>query len=211
MEIIPIIAGLLETNCYLLTSAESRKAILIDAPPDSTEIVLQELKKRDLVLEAILLTHTHWDHTADAEPIKNATGAKLYVSDSDYYRLQEPMKHTLMPLDFEIKPTKADYLINVEDILTFRTTKLRAIPTPGHTEGGLTYVLDSQRCAFVGDTIFYLSIGRWDLPGGDEQTLLKSIRNVIFALPDDFILYPGHGISTTVGFEKNNNPYVLPI
>lgn len=211
MEIIPIIAGILDTNCYLLTSAESLTAILIDTPPESIEIVLHELKKRDLTLEAILLTHTHWDHTADAEPIKNATGAQLYVSNSDYFRLQEPMSHTLMPLDFEIKPVKADYLIDAEMMLTFQTAQLRAIPTPGHTEGGLTYVLESQRCAFVGDTIFHLSIGRWDLPGGDEQTLLDSIRNVIFALPDDFILYPGHGISTTVGFEKINNPYVLPI
>lgn len=211
MEIISIIAGILDTNCYLLASAESRTAILIDAPPESAEIVFEELKKRDLSLEAILLTHTHWDHTADAEPIKNVTGAKLYVSVTDYYRLQEPMKHALVPLGFEIKPTKADYLINGEELPTFRTTQLRAIPTPGHTEGGLTFVLESQRCAFVGDTIFYLSIGRWDLPGGDEQTLLESIRNGIFTLPDDFILYPGHGILTTVGFEKSNNPYVLPI
>ncbi|MGQ9819955.1 MAG: MBL fold metallo-hydrolase [Candidatus Kapaibacteriales bacterium] len=211
MEIITIVAGILETNCYLITSPESRTAILIDAPPESAEMVSQELKKRDLSLESILLTHTHWDHTADAEPIKKATKAMLYVSKLDYYRIQEPMKHTLMPLYFEIKPVEADYLISKEELLTFGSIELLATPTPGHTEGGLTFVFKSRQCAFVGDTIFYRSVGRWDLPGGDEKTLLESIRNKIFALPDDFTLYPGHGITTTVGFEKKNNVYVLPI
>lgn len=208
MKIIPLVAGILETNCYLVVSEESQTAILIDAPPDSKNLVVEELRKGNLRLEAILLTHTHWDHTVDANAIKKDTGAKLFVSIADYYRLQEPMKHTLMMLDFEIEPAVADYLISNKELLPLQTAQVLAVPTPGHTEGGLTFIFHSIRSAFVGDTIFYLSIGRTDLPGGDENALLQSIKEVVFALPEDYLLYPGHGMPTTVAFEKENNPFL---
>lgn len=211
MEVIPLVAGILDTNCYLIISEETRTALLIDAPPDSKDLVLEELSMRKLQLEAILLTHTHWDHTVDTAEIKKETGAKIFVSQADNYRLQEPSKHTLFPLEFDIEPAEADHLISGKELLDFRTAECWAIPTPGHTEGGLIYVFDSLRSAFVGDTIFYLSIGRSDLPGGDEESLIRSIRDKVFALPDDYILYPGHGAKTSVQFEKENNPFLYGI
>lgn len=211
MEIIQITAGLLSTNCYLIINPETRRAILIDSPPDSKDQILETLRNEQVQLEAILLTHSHWDHFADANPIKCSTGANLFVHKNDYYRIQNPFEHTLVQLDFEIEPAEANHLIVHRESLVFETAKLEAIPTPGHTEGGMTYVLESERCAFVGDTIFYLSVGRTDLPGGNAELLMQSINQTIFQLPDDFILYPGHERPTTVGFEKSFNPYVLVV
>lgn len=211
MKIIQITAGLLLTNCYLVINSEARKAVLIDAPPDSTKHILETLRSEQVELEAILLTHSHWDHFADANPIKRSTGAKLFLHKNDYYRIQNPLEHTLVQLDFEIEPVEVDHLFVEQELLVFETVKLEAIPTPGHTEGGMIYVLDSERCAFVGDTIFYLSVGRTDLPGGNSETLIQSINQIIFRLPDDFVLYPGHDRATTVGFEKSFNPYVLAV
>ncbi len=211
MKIIRITAGLLETNCYLIINPEARKALLIDSPPDSIDKVLETLRTEQAQLEAILLTHTHWDHFAEANPIKRSTGAKLYVHKNDYYRIQNPLEHTLMPLDFEIESAEADYLIGGQEELVFEAATLEAIPTPGHTEGGITYVLRSEGCAFVGDTIFYLSVGRTDLPGGNDEALTKSINEIILRLPDDYILYTGHDKPTTVGFEKSFNPYIITV
>ncbi len=209
MEIVTMQAGLLETNLYFVVNNVVGKALLIDAPLDSKELVMDFLNRSGLKLEAILLTHTHWDHSGDCALIKQATGAPIYVHRNDLFRLQNPNEHLLIDLDLEILPADADVLLDGEVQLKFNTTSVRVLPTPGHTEGSVTFVIDELKSAFVGDTIFYLSVGRTDLPGGNEDELFASIQNVIFNLPDDYILYPGHERSTTVYFERLYNPYIL--
>ncbi len=209
MEIVTMQAGLLETNLYFVVNNVVGKALLIDAPLDSKELVMDFLNRSGLKLEAILLTHTHWDHSGDCALIKQATGAPIYVHRNDLFRLQNPNEHLLIDLDLEILPADADFLLDGEVQLKFNTTSVRVLPTPGHTEGSVTFVIDELKSAFVGDTIFYLSVGRTDLPGGNEDELFASIQNVIFNLPDDYILYPGHERSTTVYFERLYNPYIL--
>ncbi|MCX7909310.1 MAG: MBL fold metallo-hydrolase [Ignavibacteria bacterium] len=211
MKIIPVVAGILETNCYLVVNETTRTAVLIDAPPESKEIITNKLKEEDCTLEAILLTHSHWDHSADVNPLKRETGAKVYIHSADSYRILEPMKHTIFELDFQIEPCEPDVLLFGNETLEFRTATFRVIHSPGHTEGSVAYLLDTMRCAFVGDTIFYLSVGRTDLPGGDPTLLQESINKILNELPEDYKLYVGHFQETTVGFEKTYNPYLMLI
>lgn len=209
MNIIPVVAGILETNCFLVVNKSTKTALLIDAPPESKEIVLNKLNEEDCKLEAILLTHSHWDHCADAAKLKLETNAKIYVHRADNYRLLSPMDHTLFEINFAIEPCSADVLIDGNDTFEFTTATTRVIHTPGHTEGSIAYIFDSLKCAFVGDTIFYLSVGRTDLPGGDPALLQESLNKILNELPEDYQLYVGHYKQTTVGFEKSYNPYLM--
>ncbi|ROL59007.1 MBL fold metallo-hydrolase [Bacteroidetes/Chlorobi group bacterium MS-B_bin-24] len=211
MRIIPVVAGLLETNCYLVVNPQSQTSLLIDAPPESSEILFEILSNENSQLEAILLTHTHWDHCADLSTIKERTSAPVYVHILDSYRLENPMEHTIIPLDFNIEPCKPDYLIKDEETLKFKTADVRVLHTPGHTEGSVVYVVDSLKAAFAGDTIFYLSVGRTDLPGGDANQLQESLFRLLNELPDDYRLFVGHYQETTVGFEKSFNPFLVSI
>ncbi|ROL56282.1 MBL fold metallo-hydrolase [Bacteroidetes/Chlorobi group bacterium Naka2016] len=211
MKVIPVVAGILETNCFLVVNEGTKTALLFDAPPQCKNIIMSKMAEEDCTLEAILLTHTHWDHTADANPLKQETGAKVYVHSADYYRLQEPMKHTIFELDFNIEPCEADVLLQGGETIQFRTTTLRVLHTPGHTEGSVAFVCDELQCAFVGDTIFYLSVGRTDLPGGDENLLQESLGRILNELPENYKLYVGHNQETTVGFERSYNPYLMLI
>jgi len=211
MKIIPVVAGLLETNCYLVVNPQSRTSLLFDAPPESFDKVFETLKNEGAELEAILLTHSHWDHCADLSIFKEKVSVPVYVHILDSYRLENPMEHTIIPLDFEIKACKPDYLIKDEEILQFKTADVRILHTPGHTEGSVVYVVDSLKAAFAGDTIFYLSVGRTDLPGGDSEQLKESLYRLLNELPDDYKLFVGHYQETTVGFEKSFNPFLVSI
>ncbi|MFN3305822.1 MAG: MBL fold metallo-hydrolase [Candidatus Kapaibacteriota bacterium] len=211
MEIIPIVAGILETNCFLVVNKEKGSAVLIDAPPESKEKILSRLTEENCKLEAILLTHSHWDHCVDANPLKTLSGAKVFAHFLDKYRLEEPMKHTIFDIGFEIEPCVADTLLKGGEVLEFDTTTFRVIHTPGHTEGSVVYVCDQLQCAFAGDTIFYLSVGRTDLPGGDPEQLHESINRLLNELPENYTLYVGHYQETSVGFEKIHNPYLMLI
>ncbi len=211
MKIIPIVAGILDTNCFLVVNTQKGTAVLIDAPPESKEIILGYLEQENCKLEAILLTHSHWDHSADANPLKTLTDAKVFVHALDNYRLEEPMKHTIFDIGFEIEPCRADTLLEGEEILEFETITFRVVHTPGHTEGSVVYVCDQLECAFAGDTIFYLSVGRSDLPGGNPEQLQESINRLLSELPENYTLYVGHYQETSVGFEKIHNPYLMLI
>lgn len=209
MKIIPVVAGILDTNSYLVVNETTKTGLLIDAPPESAEIVLSKIESENCKLEAILLTHSHWDHSADANALKQKTGAKIYVHKADNYRLLSPMEHTIFELDFVIEPCEADFLLEGGETLQFSTTNLRVLHTPGHTEGSVVYVCDELKCAFAGDTIFYLSVGRTDLPGGNQELLQESLNRLLNELPEDYTLYVGHYKETTVGFEKSYNPYLM--
>ncbi len=211
MKIIPLVAGLLETNCYLIVNNQTHTSLLVDVPPDSATKIFDILKEEESELEAVLLTHSHWDHCADLAKIKKQTNASIYVHLLDKYRLENPMEHTIISLDFEIEPCSPDNLINKDETINFETTVVRVIHTPGHTEGSVVYIVDSLKAAFVGDTIFYLSVGRTDLPGGDSNLLQHSLNRLLNELPDNYKLFAGHYQETTVGFEKNYNPFLISV
>lgn len=199
------------TWCYMVSSPSTGTAYVIDAPFQSAASVLAEAERLGVRITDILLTHTHWDHTADCAELQRATGARVVVHQADLYRLTDPMKHTIWPLPFTIDPVdEVDCITNATTLVTpiGGPASLRVLHTPGHTEGGVCFVDDAARRVFAGDTLFAGSIGRVDLPGGDEQTLLNSIRTVLFQLDDDYHVYPGHGPTTSIGHERRTNPFV---
>jgi len=196
---------------YLVCDPEIGSAYVIDAPYDCTTQVLDTASTHGCSVRDILLTHTHWDHTADCARLKEATGANVFVHCDDLYRLTDPTKHTIWPLPFVIESVEnAKELSGISGIvkLSGGMPPLRFIHTPGHTEGGVCFIDDVHRRVFVGDTLFRGSVGRVDLPGGDMKTLTESIRTKLFALDDDFEVCPGHGPTTTIARERSTNPFV---
>jgi glyoxylase-like metal-dependent hydrolase (beta-lactamase superfamily II) len=184
--------------CYLLVDETEKKAVLIDAPPDCFENISEKLIELELKLDAVLLTHSHWDHTVDSALFIEKMGAKVFIHKLDNYRLVEPMKHSLLYLPFEIKPvTSAEFLENGAR-LSYGSINLDVIHTPGHTEGSVCYYAKEQNLLFSGDTLFCEGIGRTDLPGGDTDKIFASIRNKLLILPEKTRVYPGHGTSTTI-------------
>lgn len=196
--------GALAENCYVVGHAAGGEAAVVD-PGDEGEALLRWIGEAGLVVRAILLTHGHFDHVGAVGLLRERTGAKVYLHAEDrdliavagrqaaYYGLSVP----------PVPPP--DVLVEEGDVVPFGGDGFRVLHTPGHTRGGTTYLLGMH--AFVGDLIFDGSVGRTDLPGGDTEALFASVREKIFTLPDDVVLYPGHGPATTVGKEKRTNPF----
>jgi len=200
--------GPVATNAYLLSNPRTRESVVIDTPPDSAERLLLGAQARECTITQVLLTHTHWDHTANCADIVRATGATVSVHALDAYRLIDPMHHTVWPLPFTIEPVVADRFLEGGETLRALEISLEVLHTPGHTEGGICFVDHEHRHVFVGDTLFRGSVGRTDLPGGDMDQLIESIRTRLYGLPDDYLVYPGHGPRTTIGDERRHNPFV---
>ncbi|MCX7736620.1 MAG: MBL fold metallo-hydrolase [Candidatus Kapabacteria bacterium] len=207
MVIYPVESGPFATIGYLIYCTETQNGVVIDVPLDSTSFFLEYIDKNKINLNSIFLTHTHWDHTADVAKLIKETQAKLYVNKLDEYRLIDPMKHTLMPLPFELESVNPDFYFQDGQKISIGNIKFEVRFTPGHTEGGTTFVIHNEKKVFAGDTLFYGSIGRVDLPGGSYDTLINSIREKLFTLDDDYEVYSGHGPKTTIGFEKFTNPF----
>ncbi|MFP4370050.1 MAG: MBL fold metallo-hydrolase [Candidatus Kapaibacterium sp.] len=207
MRIIPIEAGPVATIGYLVIDMGSRMSVIIDAPLESTPVFMTHIEENKLKLSAILLSHSHWDHTADAAQLHRLTQAPVYLHKDDEYRLIDQMSHTIMHLPFNLESHKPQGYFSDGDVLEYGGIKFEVRHTPGHTEGGVCFIDHLNKVVFAGDTLFNSSIGRVDLPGGSMATLLNSIKSKIFSLPDDYMIYPGHGPSSTVGREKNLNPF----
>lgn len=194
--------GPIETNAYLLTYKDS--AILIDAPHEAWETI----KKRNLNLEALILTHGHWDHIADAAKFQEMS-IPIYAHKGDKAWIEDPSPmNAMLPVQFHFKGAKINHFVEHGDILKFLGLEFEVRHVPGHAPGNILLYNDLNKVAFVGDVIFSGSVGRYDLPGGDVNVLRESIKNQIYTLPDETILYSGHGPSTTVGKEKKSNPFI---
>ena len=197
------------TNTYIVIDKSTNYAVVIDVPPNSLDFINKTLKEESAELKEIWLTHSHWDHTADAPNLRDQHNVPIYLHKEDEYRLQDPNSYTGgFPLPFEMRGISADNYLSEGDELLLGHLKFRVLETPGHTEGGVIFVNDENKTVIVGDTIFKQSIGRTDLLGGDFPELMASIKNKILTLPDDYALFPGHGPRTTVGSERKMNPFV---
>ncbi|MGN1264480.1 MAG: MBL fold metallo-hydrolase, partial [Muribaculaceae bacterium] len=164
---------------------------------------------KGLKVKYILLTHAHLDHAAAAEDLAKKYGVEVYANMSDAELAQNlPDQAMRFRLPVNLKPLKFDKFLNDGDILMLGDERIEVIATPGHSMGGLMYYVPESGFACVGDTIFQGSIGRTDLPGGDFYTLINAIKEKVFSLPDETVLFSGHGPSTTVLREKQMNPYV---
>lgn len=198
--------GFFAVNNYLVHSPNSSKAILIDACEDYPS-VLRKLSELKLELIYLINTHGHGDHIAGNTPIIKETGAKLLVHPLDQPYLSDPNLNLSAWMGGRLKSPEPDRLLNEGDIVELENLRFTVLHTPGHTPGHISLVSD-EGIAFVGDVIFRESIGRTDFPGGSYQQLVQTIQNKIYSLPDETILYNGHGPQTTVGHEKEFNPFV---
>ena len=209
IEIHAFETGPVATFGYLLIDEETKSALIVDAPPDSADVMTDALAKGDVEPTALILTHTHWDHTADVAELKRRFPEMLvYVHPADEYRLIDPMSHTVWRLPFLIEGLSADRHLTDGDTFTLGPFTFAVLHTPGHTEGSICLYDESRNLLFAGDTLFEGSVGRTDLPGGSWETLLDSITRRLLPLPDDVRLYPGHGPATTIGREREANPFL---
>lgn len=202
--------GPLGTNAYVVAHEASREAIVID-PGGPPEQILNLLRDHGFEAQAIINTHGHGDHMAGNVPLKQATGAPVWVHEADAGMLTDPDASLLAWSGANLETAAPDRKLTDGDVITIGeghsdAIVLRVAHTPGHTPGGIALVGDGF--AFSGDALFAGGIGRTDLPGGSEYQLLRSIRDKLLALPDQTIVYPGHGLETTIGEERRHNPFL---
>lgn len=194
-------AGPIDANNYLLT--DNDEAVLIDCSEAKPE-VLSALEGKKL--KFILLTHGHFDHVLGVNEMREKTGAKVLINKEDVVRMNESADIMRTFGVQGVETPKADDFLNDGDTLKFGNTEIKVIATPGHTQGCVCYLIDGK--LFSGDTLFKESVGRCDLSGGNFQKLSDSVKNRLFTLDDNTIVYPGHGPETTIGHEKKYNEII---
>lgn len=192
------------SNCYILVDTPSRAAAVID-PGCNPDKIMEAIKDANADVKLIIDTHGHWDHIGANVPIQQQTGAKILIHKLDEPMLTDPELNLRKLFFGKGDGGKADRLLEEGDIIELGDLRLQVIHTPGHTEGGICLLCEDL--LFTGDTLFRLSVGRSDLPGGDKTALLASLANKLKPLDDSLKVLPGHNSASTLGYEKEHNPF----
>lgn len=202
-------AGLIQTNAYLLTDPERGEAVLIDAPGDIWEQIEPLLKKDGCELKELWITHGHWDHTQGGAEVVRETGAKVLAHADDKVMIETPeVMKRFMDMELKLEPIHVDQWVSQGEKWETMGQAIEVRHVPGHCPGNVLFYFAELKAAFVGDALFKGSVGRTDLPGGDFAQLESAIRKQIYTLPEETVVYPGHGPETIVKDEKTSNPYV---
>lgn len=202
-------AGPIQTNAYLLTDSSHGQAVLIDAPGDVWAQVEPILSAEKCRLVELWITHGHWDHTQGGAEVVRKSGAKVVAHVADREMIEAPeMMERFLGSQMKLERIKVDRWIEQGERFQSLGLEIEVRHVPGHCPGNVLFYLPAARAAFVGDALFAGSVGRTDFPGGGMEMLEHSIRSQIYTLPDETTVYPGHGPDTTVGIEKETNPYV---
>jgi glyoxylase-like metal-dependent hydrolase (beta-lactamase superfamily II) len=203
----PFVIGSLQNNCYLVYDPQTKAAAVID-PLEAVGPVVAFVQENQLLLEKVLVTHAHFDHILGCKALRDEfPSAEIFLHPDDRNLWSEKGNAERFGFAAPDLPLP-DHWLQHEETLQLGSGLLQVRHTPGHTPGHVVFYAQCLGCVFCGDLIFRQSVGRTDLPGGDFTQLQRSIEAQIFSLPDDTLLYPGHGPSTTVGEEKLGNPYV---
>lgn len=202
-----LVVGPLGVNCFIAGCAETREVIVVDpgADPERIRALVDSL---GVTVKYIVNTHGHFDHVGGNGKVREATGAKLLVSEADTPFLSRAAKSAATyGLSAENSPAPDAFLTDGM-VLTVGKEAFTAIPTPGHTPGGFCLYNEKEATLITGDTLFADSVGRTDLPGGSHEILMRSITERLLTLPDETVVHPGHGPLTTIGRERRHNPYL---
>ena len=203
--------NLLEENCYIV-SDETHEAVIIDCGAfynEERQAIVNYINNNRLKPIHLLSTHGHFDHNFGNDTIWRAFGLQpeLAAEDENLMDIKKQTEELLgIPYDHEVAPIGR--LLSKDDIISFGTHQLTILPTPGHTPGSVTFYCEAEKTAFSGDTLFRMSIGRTDFPGGSWTDMHNSLKNVLAMLPGDTTVYPGHGPVTTIDEERRYNPYM---
>ena len=205
-EILPV--GPLQCNCSIIGDETTHEAMVID-PGDEIEDILALLRKHHLEVKQIVITHAHIDHVGGAMKLRAATGAPILLNQNDYALLkmldaQAAWIGVPAPGKVEI-----DHSITTGETVSAGSHSAQILHTPGHTEGSICLYFPAEKKLIAGDTLFAGSIGRTDLPGGSTQKIMRSLHDTVLTLPGDTIVIPGHGPSTTIGAERETNPFLI--
>lgn len=206
MEIKRLVLGMIRTNCYIVYVKDTKKAVIIDPATEANKII-KEISELAVVPEAVLLTHGHFDHMIAADALRKEYGIPVCILEEDAKMLEDAMENC-SSIFFTAYTTTADKLLRDAQALDFLDGAWKVIATPGHTAGSCCYYNEEEGVLFSGDTLFQGSIGRTDLPTAKPSKIHVSIREKLFVLPEDTLVLSGHGEETTIGEEKQNNPYV---
>lgn len=199
--------GAIQENCYLVRRADSDRAVIVD-PGEEADRLLAGIEEAGVTLEAILLTHTHFDHVGAVAPVAKATGAPVYCPELETQVLADIMSYVPFPGFGPYESYEADHTVAGGEHLSLAGLEIDVIFTPGHSPGHVTYAIPDEQALFSGDVLFQGSVGRVDLPGGDWPTLLDSIGRLVDAYPADAQVFPGHMGLTTLGRERATNPFL---
>lgn len=210
LQTLCLVVGELQANCFLLWKKDSKEALVFD-PGGDADRIQEELKKRDLEPAGLLLTHAHCDHIAALSDLKKALpNVPILVPEAEAESLTRPTLNLSYFICGSFSTPEADRQVKANETFELGEVSLKALHCPGHSPGGTAYYVEDPSGPphlFCGDIIFCGSIGRGDLPGGEgEEALIENIRKILFKLPNETIVHPGHGPETTLGKEKGFNP-----
>ena len=206
LEIETFPCGPIATNAYLVIDPETQLALIVDAPPDSADVLQEGARDRGVQIALIAITHTHWDHIVDAARLRRETGAPLAAHPLAAPRLEQPPPPFGDP-SLAIEPVSPDRLLEDGDTVELGRWRFQVLHTPGHASEQISLYEPEARVLFGGDTLFAGGYGRVDLPGASVEQTIVTMRRLL-GLPDDVTVYPGHGQPTTIGQER---PWMLQV
>lgn len=204
VDVLPV--GPIETNCYLATCRRTGQAVLID-PGWNDDSIRRAIAAHEAEVIYVLNTHAHWDHIGGNAAYITETGARFGLHEADLPLLHEKGGAGAWGIPLQPSP-EPDFPLIPSHVIEVGALRFEVLFTPGHTPGHVSLYEADQKVIFDGDVLFRRGVGRTDLPGGDPATLAVSIREVLYRLPDDVTVYPGHGPATTIGEERRGNPWI---
>jgi glyoxylase-like metal-dependent hydrolase (beta-lactamase superfamily II) len=202
-----LVVGALQTNCYIVGDEVSRECLVID-PAGDADLILDTVERLELDVKLVVNTHGHFDHIMANGKVMEATGAPLAIHPDDSGMLSNPLRSFALFVG-KIHPSPpATVLLEDGATVEVGSIKLEVLHTPGHSPGSVSLWHPEEKVVFSGDALFNMGIGRTDFPGGSYRVLLQSVRERLFTLPDETVVFPGHGPQTTIGFERTHNPFL---